>query len=339
MGCTSLLRRLALLTLLLCCGSWSATARPLLLISTENGLEHVQTIIVQRFVDRVRACCADRVDVDFRNDGTLYRDRDVLSALTQGKVAMAVAGTWQLDRQAPGVGVFMLPVFFGRTEEEVRRIDDSPVLGLMNRELERSLGAVVLGRWVGLGFVHSFTLHQPIAGIDSLKGLRIRSPGGIANAWRLSALGAEPVPIAWTDLPFALADGRVDGLITTFASLDSAGLWHRGIRYALEDRQSYSMYVPLVSDYFWRSLDGPTRADLRAAWESGVEDARAMIRESQARAKQRAIAAGVRVITIDPAESTRVRARLVGDQSVIARRVGIDEETLAAMTAALGSGP
>lgn len=334
-----MLLRLAIATAFLLVGPLTADARPLLLISTENGPDHVQTTIVRSFVDRVRDCCADRVDVEFHHDGTLYRDRDVLSALAQGKVAMAVAGTWQLDRQAPSVGLFMLPVFYGRTEEEVRRIDDSPVLAELNRELETSLGAVVLGRWVGLGFVHSFAFRKPLNGVDDLKDLRIRSPGGVANAWRLSALGAEPVPIAWTDLPYALADGRVDGLISTFASLDSASLWQRGIRYALEDRQSYSMYVPLVSGYFWRSLTPATQDDLRRAWEAGVEDARALTRASQARARERALAAGISIVVPEPAETARVRARLARDQAVIAGRVGVDEGTVARMTAVLGNAP
>lgn len=334
-----MLLRLAIATLFLLAGPPAAGARPLLLISTENGPEHVQTTIVQNFVDRVRDCCADRVAVDFRHGGTLYRDRDVLPALAQGKVAMAVAGTWQLDRQAPSVGLFMLPVFYGRTEEEVRRVADSPVLAELNRELETSLGAVVLGRWVGLGFVHSFSLRKPLDDVNDLRDLRMRSPGGVANAWRLSALGAEPVPIAWTDLPHAMEDGRVDGLISTFASLDSALLWQNGIRYALEDRQSYSMYVPLVSDYFWRSIGAATRDDLRRAWEAGVEEATALTRASQARARERAAAAGVRVVVPEPAETARVRALLTRDQPLIAGRIGVDESMIARTKAVLEGGP
>ena len=119
----------ALLTAVLTAATGSALARPMLLISTENGPDHVQTLIVRRFVDRVRDCCADRIDVDHRFGGELYRDRDVLAALVQGKIGMAVAGTWQLDQVAPDTGAFMLPVFYGRTAEEAALVQDGPAAG------------------------------------------------------------------------------------------------------------------------------------------------------------------------------------------------------------------
>jgi TRAP-type C4-dicarboxylate transport system substrate-binding protein len=108
-------------------------ARPLLVISTENGPEHVQTRIVRRFVDQLRACCSDRLDIEFHFGGALYRDRDVLQALSQGKVGMAVAGTWQLDTIAPDVAAFMLPVFYGRNPEEAALVQDGPAVEAMNR--------------------------------------------------------------------------------------------------------------------------------------------------------------------------------------------------------------
>lgn len=315
------------------CGT--AAARPLLLISTENGPDHVQTRLVQRFVERVQACCADRIDVEHRFGATLFRDRDVLAALTQGKVGMAVPGTWQLDRIVPDISVFMLPLFYGRTEAEARRVQDGPSLEPLSRQLEGALGAVVLGRWITLGFADVFTTGTPLASVKDLKGLRIRSPGGLANELRLRALGAEPVTIAWPDLPNALADGRIDGLLTTFATLASAGLEGGTVRYALEDHQYVSQYVPLVSDELWRGLDPATRQDLRDAWEAGAQEGRAAMSAAQAEARARAAANGLRIITPAAQDSAAARASLIALQPAIARRVGVDPAVIDATMAAL----
>ncbi|WP_158043499.1 TRAP transporter substrate-binding protein DctP [Skermanella pratensis] len=326
---------IAALTVALTAATESALARPTLLISTENGPGHVQTVIVRRFVERVRECCADRIDVDHRFGGELYRDRDVLAALVQGKIGMAVAGTWQLDQVAPDTGAFMLPVFYGRTPEEAALVQDGPAIEAMNGQIEEGLGAIVLGRWIGLGFAHVFTTRTAIDDVDDLAGLRIRSPGGMANAWRLAALGAEPVTIAWTDLPRALTENRVDGLISTFATLDSIPLWSRGVRFALEDRQYFSHYVPLVSDYFWRQLDEGSRRDLRTAWDLGVEEGRALAARAQADARDRALGAGVRIAVPTPERTSAVRARLVTDQAAVALRSGIDGRAIDRITAGL----
>ncbi len=337
----AMIRAFVVLIAVILFGGGAAEARPLLLISTENGADHVQTRIVQRFVERVNACCADRIDVEHQFGGALYRDRDVIAALTQGKVAMAVVGTWQLDRIAPDVGVFMLPIFYGRTIEEIRAIEDGPAIEAMNRQIEERVGAVVLGRWIGLGFAHVFATRTPLNGAEDLKGLRIRSPGGATNAWRLSALGAEPLTIAWTDLPIALRQGRVDGLITTFASLDSVGLWGEPVRFALEDRQSYSQYVPLLSDHFWRRLDADARARLADAWDQGVREAREMTEAAQAAARARALEAGV--IVVSPADE-RIRATrrfLMERQGPLIARAAISVSALERIAGSLneGTGP
>ncbi|UEM21504.1 TRAP transporter substrate-binding protein DctP [Skermanella mucosa] len=325
----------AALTAVLTAATGSALARPTLLISTENGPDHVQTLIVRRFVERVRDCCADRLDVDHRFGGELYRDRDVLAALVQGKIGMAVAGTWQLDQVAPDTGAFMLPVFYGRTAEEAALVQDGPAIEAMNGQIEEGLGAIVLGRWIGLGFAHFFTTRTAIDDVDDLAGLRIRSPGGMANAWRLAELGAEPVTIAWTDLPRAMAENRVDGLISTFATLDSVPLWTRGVRFALEDRQYFSHYVPLVSDYLWRQLDEESRRDLRTAWDLGVEEGRALAARAQDDARGRALAAGVRIVVPTPERTSAVRARLVTGQAAVALRSGVGERAIDRITAGL----
>ncbi len=320
--------RLLVALLVLLAAANAAQARPLLLISTENPPDHPQTLIVQRFVERVRACCSDRLDVEHRFGAGLFRDRDVPGALTQGTVGMGVAGTWHLDRFAPDVGVFMMPVLYGRTDEEIERLVDSTVVATLSRRLEEALGVVVLGRWLPLGQANLFAVSRPVKSVDDLDGLRVRSPGGKANEWRLAALGAQPATIAWTDLFPALAQGRVDGLLTTFASLDSAAPWGRTVRHVLEDRQYLSLYVPMVSEYVWRGFDEATRRDLRAAWEAGVEEGRARLRAAQVDARAHAVAAGVRIVRPDPDAVAAVRTRLLKGQGDLAERLRVDPDLL-----------
>lgn len=317
---------IALALLLVWCTAVSA--RPLFLISTENGPDHVQTRIVQRFAERARACCGDRVEVDHRYGGALYRDRDVLPALASGKVAMALPGTWQLDTWAPEVGAFMLPIFYGRTEDEVARIEDGPAIEALNGPIEEALDAVVLGRWIGLGFSHTFLTDRAISDALDVAGLRVRLPGGAVNAWRLATLGAEPILIAWTDLPRALSERRIDALVSTFATLDSIDVWGRSIRFVLEDRQMYTQYVPLVGTAAWSLLDPDTRRDLRAAWETGVGEARALTAGHQEEARRRALGAGVRIATPPPERAAEVRRLLLARQPEIVKRVGIDPQAI-----------
>lgn len=308
--------------------STQVDARPLLMISTENPTDHVQTHIVRRFVERARACCGSQIDIDHRFGAELFRDRDVPTALSRGAVGMGVVGSWHLDRFVAEIGAFMMPVLYGRTEEETNRLVDSPVIDDLSRRLEKALGVEVLGRWLPLGQADTFLVDHAAEDIGALEGLRIRSPGGKVNEWRLTALGAQPVTIAWTDLFPALAQGRLDGLLTTFATLDSVKPWGQSVRYALEDRQYLSLYVPMVSGYAWRQFDEDTRRGLREAWEAGVDDGRRLLRAAQVEARANAVAAGVRVTTPDASAIAAVRERLSKDEAELATRLRIDTEVL-----------
>ncbi|HYH20890.1 MAG TPA: TRAP transporter substrate-binding protein DctP [Azospirillum sp.] len=301
-----------------------ADRAPLIRISSENGPSHVQTRILERFAATVRERAGGRLAVDYQHSGRLYRDLDVVIALEQGKVEMALPGSWQLDRFEPNVGALLLPSFYGRDAETMGRLLDGPLGRMLNDRLESALDVHVLGRWIHLGFAHLYTIERPIERHEDIAGLRIRSPGGEVNNRRLAALGAKPLTVAWTDLPVAFRAQRIDGLLSTHATVVSAKLWEHGLRHAFEDRQYFPQYVPLVSAGLWRRLPDDLKALLEGAWEEQVDTARREAAEAQAAARAELLAHGVRIVTPPPAAVAAWRGRLVAAQDDWAYEMGMD---------------
>lgn len=300
-----------------------AADRPLLRISTENAADHVQTGIVARFAEALRARIGDRLDVTHHHDAALFRDRDVVTALQQGQVEMAVPGIWQIDRFVPAAGLFLLPAFYGLDAAASYPLRDGAAGRAVNRAIEERLDVVVPGRWIDLGFAHIYTTAKPVRGHDDLRGLVIRIAGGEANAERLRALGMTPLVVAWPDLPAALASGRLDGLLTTHETVASARLWEQGVRHAFEDRQYFAQYVPLIAGRFWRRLPPDLRAAIAETWEAQVDAARAEAAEAQRAARGELQAHGVSIVT--PAEDalqSRRRA-IAGGQEDALRALGL----------------
>lgn len=331
---------LLLLTLLLfpwlaCSGS---AAAPLLRISTENTADHVQTRLLSDFVDRVKARLGDSLTLRLHYGAELYRDRDVVGALRQGKVEMAVPGTWQLDRLVPDIGLFLLPLFYGRSREENYRVRDGLVGRQINESLRRTLGVKVLGRWIDLGQIHTFSLERPLTRFEDLQELRIRTPGGNANTSRLMALGAHPVLIAWPDLPMALSQGRVDGLITSHASVVSTRLWRNGLQYGFEDRQFFAQYVPLINAHFWHRMPDDWRMVLREEWERLVPEAREAAAQAQQEARERLMQEGLRITAPGHDALARQRRQLLAQQSRLVNELGIDRLLVEQATKALKAG-
>jgi TRAP-type C4-dicarboxylate transport system substrate-binding protein len=308
----------------------SLAAQPVFRISLENNPQHVQVKAVQRFADSLARRTAGALRVEVYPDGRLFRDRDVVSALVDGKVEMAVPGTWQLDRYEPAVGIYLLPPFYGRERSFVYQVASSPLGREIEARLARSTGAVVLGRWIDLGPVHLLSVRRPITRTEDIAGMRVRIAGGVVNELRLRALGASPLLIAWTDLPARITQGAVDGVLTSFETVASARLWEAGVRYAFEDSEYFGQYVPLVSPSFWARCSETLRDAIRASWDEHVDEARDAAAEAQREARAMLLAHGVRIVTPSEQDLAALRGRLAQQQAEMVRQLGVDA-TLASL--------
>lgn len=298
----------------------------LLRISTENTPTHVQTRALARFAELVETGSDGQIDAEFYHSAQLFRDRDVVSALVAGKVEMAVPGTWQLDRFVPDIGLYMLPMFYGRTVAEHHHVRDGSLGTKISKRIERDLGVHVPGRWLDLGHAHLYFTETEVQAHEDLGGLRVRVPGGIANEARLEAFGAKPTVIAWPDLPQALRDQRVDGLLTTHETVRSAQLWDDGVSYVFEDKEYFAQYVPLISGRFWQGLPDELKAVVDNAWEQVVDQERQDAAAAQAEAREALEAAGVRITTPSSEQLDRWRMIAREKEGDIAEQIGIDPQ-------------
>jgi len=316
----------------------AAEAPPLLRISTENAAEHIQTRIVARFAERLAERAEGRIAVRHSFGAQSFRDRDVFRAMDQGRLEMAVPGTWQLDRVDPSVGVLGLPAFYGHEASVHNAVRDGPLGREINRRLEVASRGTILGRWIDLGFINLYGVNRVITTHADLKGLRIRVAGGEANLHRLTAMGAQPRVIPWSDLPEALAEGQVDGLCTSHETVVSRQMWGQGVCSGIEDRQYFAQYIPLVAGRFWDALPPPLRDLAVITWEDQVEWARAEAAAAQQAARHRLLANDV-VIVAPPQEVLAAeRARLMTIQPAVVAAMRIDPELVKTAMAALGQG-
>jgi C4-dicarboxylate-binding protein DctP len=297
---------------------------PVLRISTENAEDHVQTRAVARFAAQLKQRVGSAITVEFYSEAKLFRDRDVIRALEQGRVEMALPGIWQFDRFVPDVGLFFLPLLYGQSDPGIDRLRDGAVGREINKRIEGALDVRVLGRWIDLGAAQIFTIKQPIRQTSDIEGLALRTPGGEATSLRLAAQGAKPVTVAWPDLPHTLASGTMDGLVTTFETVASAKLWEHGLRYAYEDRAYFAQYIPLVSAAFWRRLPPNLKVAIQEAWEAGVQPSRLAAEQAQAQARSQLAVNGVRILTPTEEERAAAKKALLAHQPRMIQTLGID---------------
>ncbi len=303
-----------------------AARLPQMRISVENSATHVQAKSVKRFANEIRQKLKGRIDVKFFQNARLFRDKDVIQAVHQGKLEMAVPGTWHVSRFVPNISVFLLPAFYGRSAQDTYKLLDSDVGEVLNRGIEDKLQLKVLGRWIDLGHAHLFGVNQKITRHEDIQGMKVRVAGGIANELRIAALGGLPVSIAWPDLPVYLQQGKVDAVLTSYESIKSARLWEKGIRFVFEDREYFPQYIPLIRLAFWRKLSPDTQQTIFNTWEKYVDLARKQAAEAQISAKRILIEKGVKIVVPTSERLVFWRRHIISHQPKIIEKLKIDHD-------------
>lgn len=297
-------------------------------IALDTNPTHVRNRNAEAFAVRVRAEIP-RLAPQVFPSAQLFRDRDVPRALRQGGVEMGIAGWWNLDGIAPDAALPSLPMFYGLDPALLHRILDGAAGQQINRKLEERLRVKVLGRWFDLGAQHFYSTGKALNSFADLEGLRIRHPGGSANAARIRTLGANPVLVPWPDVPLALSQRTVDGLVTTHESANTAKLWDAGVRYSFEDFQTFNQYIPMVSQVLWNKLTPAERTTLTRIWEETVDTERAEAAEAQRAARAILLQNNITIVTATPEAATAARGRLMATQDQVVSEIGMDRELVA----------
>jgi len=94
---------------------------------------------------------------------------------------------------------------------------------------------------------------KPVYKVEDLKGSKIRTFGG--NVKFMSALGAAPVAMPMTEVYEALSRGMVDGLLSTYCSLENRQLGEY-IKWVTEDKSTgyTATFIMAMNKRKWNAL-------------------------------------------------------------------------------------
>lgn len=244
-----------------------ASAAPPILIKfshvvDENTPKGIAALEFKRLVElRTRG----RVKVEVYPNSSLYKDREELEALQLGAVQMlapSLAKFGQLGLR--DFEVFDLPYIFPN-----RQVLKKVTQGEIGRQLLEQLedrGILGLAYWDN-GF-KVMSANTPLRVPEDLKGKRMRiQPSRVLEA-QMEALGATPIPLAFSDVYTALETGLVDGTENPPSNLYSKKM-HEVQKYVAVTNHGYLGYAVIVNRKFWNSL--PT--DVRSTLEKSLVDA------------------------------------------------------------------
>lgn len=305
--------------------------------SLDTAPSHPRNVAFRDFLGKVEKASDGEIKTKLFESGSLFPDLHVVKALVQGQVEMACPGTWTITGFVPDADFSQLPAFYGQPVAAVHKATEGAAGKHVNAEVAKKLHVEVLGSWFDLGFNNWYSTKKPLKSLADLKGMKLRSPGGVLNSWRIRFFGGIPNVTPWPDVPLAMSQGTFDGLITTNESANSSKLYDSGLRHSLQDHQGMGLYVPMVNHEFWVLLGKNNQEMILKLWADNLPAYRANTAKAQAEGKAALAKHGVAFADVPAEERAAVREKMLPEQAKAAASAHMSPELVKLVMADVGA--
>lgn len=170
------------------------------------------------FAKRANSKLGDKGKVVVYGSSQLGGDSELMKKLKLGTVDLAQPST-VLSSYVPSFGVFEMP-YLVKDRDHMARIRDQIVFPKMIPDAEK-VGYKILGVWEN-GFRQITNNKHPIVKPADLQGIKLRVPGGTWRVKMFKAYGANPTPLAFSEVFVALQTGAMDAQENPLAQIASA---------------------------------------------------------------------------------------------------------------------
>jgi len=199
--------------------------------------------------------------VQVAHSATLGDDRQMLQSVRLGTMHITVNSDGPVAEIVPALSAFGLPYLFENLPQ-AWAVLDGPIGDELADQLEDE-GYVVLAWWDN-GIRKITHVSKGIATPRDIRGMKIRTPQSQVTIDAFTALGANPAPLAFSELPAALQSGVFEGQENPLANIHSSGL-HEFTPYIARSNHKYEMAPILASKRWWDRL---SRADKKMIQEA-----------------------------------------------------------------------
>lgn len=265
--------------------------------------DSVQGRAVNFFAEEVDRLSGGKMKVTGFGGASLGSDVQMQAALAGGAQEMMVGSTATLVGTVKEFGVWDLPFLFA-SGAEADAVLDGPVgqklIGMLPDH-----GLVGLVYWEN-GFRNMTNDRGPIASAADMEGLKLRVMQNPVYLDVFNALGANAVPMAFSELFTALETGAVDGQENPFTTILSSKFYEVQEHLTITNHV-YSPWIMMVSKGWWDTLSADEQKVLADAAAASRDFERADTRAASAKALDELKAAGMQIVEMPAEEVAKMR--------------------------------
>ncbi len=272
------------------------------------------------FADAVDKASGGKMKVRAIGAAALGPDTQMQQALIGGAQEMMVGSTATLVGITKEMALWDTPFLFSNTKEADTLLD-GPIGDKIRNKLQEK-GLVGLVYWEN-GFRNLTNSKRAITKMEDLDGVKLRVMQNNVFLTSFQTLGANAVPMAFSELFSALETKTVDGQENPFNTILSSKFYEVQ-KYMTVTNHVYSPWIVTASKKWWDQLSKDEQKVLMDAAKISRDFERKDTRDEAARAVGDLKAKGMQVNELSPAESARMRDKLTKVYALIGADIGMD---------------
>lgn len=211
-------------------------------------------VCAEEFAKRANAKLGDKFKVVVFGSSQLGGDSELLKKLKLGTVDFALPST-VMSSVADIFGIFEMP-YLVKNRCHMKKIGDEVFWRQIAPSVEEK-GYKIIGLWEN-GFRHITNNVRPITVPEDLKGVKLRIPKGEWRVRMFKAYGANPTPMALSEVFVALQTGVVDAQENPFPQIFSQK-FHEVQKYLSLTGHVYTPAYLTVGKMRWSKLPEEVR--------------------------------------------------------------------------------
>ena len=215
------------------------------------------TLAADEFARRANTRLPDGWEVVGYGSSQLGGDDVLLQKIRLGTVDFALPSSI-LSTQIDAFGLFEMP-YLVRDRAHMRAIEDELVWPEL-APLSEAAGYRILSVWEN-GFRHVTNNVRPIETPADLAGVKLRTPGGVWRVKLFQVLGANPTPMAFSEVFIGLQTGVIDGQENPLSHIWGSKL-HEVQQYLSLTGHVYTPAFVVTSPTMWDALPDNVRVIL-----------------------------------------------------------------------------
>ena len=249
-------------------------------------------------------------------NSTLGGDRDLVEGMQMGTVDFGlVAGV--LSNFEKSLGLWELPYLFNDQKDFDKVVHGKIGAEVADRILKKSKIRVL--NWWDRG-PRQITSNKPIMKLEDLKGLKIRLPEIPAKVAAFRAMGANPTPMAWSEVYTALQQNVIEAQENPVPFIYGGHIQEVQKYIAMSDHQ-YEYVGIAMSDKRWKKLSAAQQKIVKEAAEAATAYENKLVIDNTAKLLEEMKKQGLKVTFPDKAGLAKV-ARSVHEE--VAKTVDYD---------------